>query len=272
MNIFRLLGDLAHLISKGILIFSIHRNKSAEGVSFLTQAMYALVFLARYPDLFYRFVSLYNTTMKIVYVVTAFYVLILMHSIYPRSTEGRLAWQITAITLALAALVGLIFNYVFTFTEIAWSFSIALEAFCVIPQLILLRETSVPTVITSFYLLALGSYRALYIPNWIYRYFTEGIVDPIAVTFGIIQTALYLDFAYVYYSRQRIKLRDGVLVDSEDYERGWIIRWFRRREGASLQSEEGAAEEGRIALPVDDAEPRPAPPKATARAEPPTAT
>jgi hypothetical protein len=31
MNIFRLLGDLAHMSSKGILIWSIHRNKSAEG-------------------------------------------------------------------------------------------------------------------------------------------------------------------------------------------------------------------------------------------------
>jgi hypothetical protein len=31
---------------------------------------------------------------------------------------------------------------------------------CVLPQLLLLRQTTVPTVIDSYYLLALGSYRA----------------------------------------------------------------------------------------------------------------
>ena len=41
--------------------------------------------------------------------------------------------------------------------------------------------------------------------------------------FGIIQTAFYLDFAWVYYSRQRIKLRNGGIVDSEDLSRGWLV-------------------------------------------------
>ena len=31
LNVFRLLGDLAHISSKCILIFAIQRNKSAEG-------------------------------------------------------------------------------------------------------------------------------------------------------------------------------------------------------------------------------------------------
>lgn len=33
------------------------------------------------------------------------------------------------------------------------------------------------------------------------RYFTEGVVDPIAVTAGILQTGLYLDFFYVYFTK-----------------------------------------------------------------------
>jgi hypothetical protein len=40
---------------------------------------------------------------------------------------------------------------------------------CVLPQLLLLRQTTVPTVIDSYYLLALGSYRGFYILNWIHR-------------------------------------------------------------------------------------------------------
>jgi hypothetical protein len=116
----------------------------------------------------------------------------------------------------------------------------------------------VPTVITSRYLLTLGLYRALYIPNWVYRYVYESMVDPIAVVFGVIQTAFYLDFAWVYYSRQRIKLRGGVLVDSEDFQRGWVVRWLGGKEAVPLQPQDGGAivpeealEEGRIALPPD---------------------
>lgn len=33
------------------------------------------------------------------------------------------------------------------------------------------------------------------------RYFTEGVVDPIAVTAGLVQTGLYLDFFYVYFTK-----------------------------------------------------------------------
>jgi len=33
------------------------------------------------------------------------------------------------------------------------------------------------------------------------RYFTEGLVDPIAVTAGIVQTGLYIDFFYVYFTK-----------------------------------------------------------------------
>ncbi len=34
-----------------------------------------------------------------------------------------------------------------------------------------------------------------------YRYFSEDLVDPIAVTAGLLQTALYIDFFYVYFTK-----------------------------------------------------------------------
>src|SRR4029077_16697308 len=48
--------------------------------------------------------------------------------------------------------------------------------------------------------------------------------DPISGVFGVIQTAFYIDFAWVYYSRQRVKLRNGGIVDSEDFQKGWLVR------------------------------------------------
>jgi hypothetical protein len=107
-----------------------------------------------------------------------------------------------------------------------WVFSQILESVCVLPQLLLLRQTTVPTVIDSFYLVALGSYRALYCVNWFIREFEISGKKPntVSVIFGIIQTALYIDFAWVYYTRQRVKLRGGGIVDADDMSRGWLLR------------------------------------------------
>lgn len=44
-----------------------------------------------------------------------------------------------------------------------------------------------------------------------------------SVTFGIIQTALYVDFAWVYWTRQRVKLRNGGVVDSEDLRKSFLV-------------------------------------------------
>lgn len=79
-------------------------------------------------------------------------------------------------------------------------------------------------MINSRYLVTLGSYRAFYILNWLVRGFgSEHYWDPIAVIFGIVQTAFYLDFAWVYYTRQRVKLRHGGVVDSEDFRNSWLV-------------------------------------------------
>jgi hypothetical protein len=117
-------------------------------------------------------------------------------------------------------------------------FSLILESVCVLPQLLLLRQTTVPTVIDSFYLLALGSYRAFYILNWIEREFDDyWKPDPISVTCGIVQTALYLDFAWVYWTRQRVKLRSGGIVDADDLSRGWLVSKILGRPSMNAEEE-----------------------------------
>lgn len=105
-----------------------------------------------------------------------------------------------------------------------WVLSEILESVCVLPQLLLLRQTTVPTVIDSFYLVTLGAYRGLYCLNWFIRGIEQDKPDAVSVIFGIIQTALYVDFAWVYYTRQRVKLRGGGIVDADDIRRGWLLR------------------------------------------------
>lgn len=102
-----------------------------------------------------------------------------------------------------AAALAIVFPYYYTFWEILWAFSIWLEAVAILPQLFMLQRTGEAETITTHYLAALGIYRALYIPNWIYRYFTEvnHKVDWIAIVAGIIQTILYSDFFWIYYTK-----------------------------------------------------------------------
>lgn len=92
------MGDLSHMLSKCILIFAIHRNRSAEGVSLITQILYALVFCTRYLDVFSEN-SAWNFVFKIFYILSSFYILGVMQWVYARSREREIAWKIGAIIL-----------------------------------------------------------------------------------------------------------------------------------------------------------------------------
>lgn len=93
-------------------------------------------------------------------------------------------------------------NHDFTYQlQVLWTFSIWLESVAILPQLFLLQRTGEADTITTHYLFALGLYRALYIPNWIYRYFAERHFQPVPILAGIIQTLLYSDFFYIYYTK-----------------------------------------------------------------------
>lgn len=119
----------------------------------------------------------------------------------------------------------------------------------------LLRQTTVPTVIGSFYLAALGLYRFLYVLNWIDRAISEGseYKDPTSWVWGTIQTALMIDFGWVYWTRQRVKLRRGGVVDSEDLSRGWLVGRLVGRKSLDFDFDEEEA----AARDAENAQPRP---------------
>ncbi|TQN72872.1 ER lumen protein-retaining receptor [Colletotrichum shisoi] len=245
-NLFRYMGDISHLLSKCILMFAIHRNRSAEGVSLITQGLYAIVFCTRYLDLFSQQTP-WNLIFKLFYISSSFYIIGAMQWIFPRTREREISWKVGAGVFAgsllLSPFVMMIFEDWWGFKVWLWVFSQILESTCILPQLLLLRQTTVPTVIDSFYLVTLGSYRAFYLLGWITRELDINDKDPstVSVIFGIVQTALYLDFAWVYYTRQRVKLRNGGIVDADDLSRGWLLnRIFGKRIDVQSDDEESA--------------------------------
>ncbi|XP_003705309.1 ER lumen protein-retaining receptor [Megachile rotundata] len=201
MNIFRLLGDSSHLLAIIILLLKIWKTRSCAGISGKSQILFAFVYTTRYLDLLTTYISSYNTFMKIIFIATSYATVFLMYVKFKATYDHnhdtfRIEFLILP-TLVLALLI----NHEFTVVEILWTFSIYLESVAILPQLFMVSKTGEAESITSHYLFALGSYRGLYLLNWVYRYYAEYHYDLIAIVAGLVQTVLYCDFFYLYITK-----------------------------------------------------------------------
>ncbi|XP_058103944.1 ER lumen protein-retaining receptor-like [Magnolia sinica] len=201
MNVFRLAGDMTHLLSIILLLMKIRTMKSCAGISLKTQELYVIVFITRYLDLFTKYFSFYNTVMKLVFLATSITIVWYMryHKVV-RQTYNKDEDTFRHFLLVLPCLVlALVIHRSFTTTEVLWTFSLYLEAVAILPQLVLLQRSRNIDNLTENYVFLLGAYRALYLVNWVYRFFAEKRQTRwIPWISGIIQTALYADFFYYY--------------------------------------------------------------------------
>jgi ER lumen protein retaining receptor len=153
-------------------------------------------------DIFWTFTdSAWNTIFKLLYLSSSGYTLHLMLNDYRPTQDPQLDTFRVSYLLGGSGVLALLFPLKYTIVEILWAFSIWLESVAILPQLFMLQRTGEAETITTHYLFALGAYRALYIPNWIWRYVTEGWLEPRALVAGIVQTVLYSDFFWVYYTK-----------------------------------------------------------------------
>ncbi|KAK4166152.1 ER lumen protein retaining receptor-domain-containing protein [Cladorrhinum sp. PSN259] len=202
LNLFRVAGDFSHLASIFILLHKIIQLKSCSGISFKSQILYLLVYVTRYLDLPWTN-SPYNFLFKVTFISSQLYIIYLMARAYKPTNDPNLDTFHVEYLLGFAAALALLFPYKYSVLEVSWAFSIWLEAVAILPQLFMLQRTGEAEAMTAHYIFALGLYRALYIPNWIWRYFNEPThkVDTIAVVAGIVQTVLYSDFFWIYYTK-----------------------------------------------------------------------
>lgn len=171
------------------------------GISGKSQILFTVVYISRYLDLFTTYISLYNSVMKLVFLgasgATIYLIYLKFRATYDHNHDS---FRIEFL-LVPCALLALLINHDFSLMEILWTFSIYLESVAILPQLFLVSKTGEAESITSHYLFALGSYRALYLLNWVYRYFSEAHYDLIVIFAGIVQTILYCDFFYLYITK-----------------------------------------------------------------------
>jgi len=201
MNVFRLAGDLSHLLAIILLLMKIWKTRSCAGISGKSQFLFALVFTTRYLDLFTNFISLYNSTMKCIYIGCAYFTVYLVYVKFKATYDGNHdTFRAEFLVVPVGGLAFLV-NHEFSALEILWTFSIYLESVAILPQLFMISKTGEAETITTHYLFALGLYRGLYLFNWVYRYHSEGFFDLIAIVAGVVQTILYCDFFYLYVTK-----------------------------------------------------------------------
>ncbi|XP_050385979.1 ER lumen protein-retaining receptor-like isoform X1 [Argentina anserina] len=152
-------------------------------------------------DLIVKYYSLYNTLFKLIFIATSFatawymrYHKVVKHT-YNKDQDTFRHYYLILVCLVLALLI----PHGFTVLQVLWTFSIYLEAVAILPQLVLLQSSKNIDNLTGNYVFLLGTYRALYLLSWIYRFFTElHRIRWIPWVSGLVQTALYADFFYYY--------------------------------------------------------------------------
>jgi ER lumen protein retaining receptor len=85
-------------------------------VSLITQALYCVVFIVRYLDLFsnlHGFLGFWNFSLKVFYISSSLYIVFLMTRVYARTREREKAWKMgiwsVAGSLVTAPVVAAIF-------------------------------------------------------------------------------------------------------------------------------------------------------------------
>ena len=131
-NIFRILGDLCHLLSFIVILSKIKKTKSCYGrllctkwvlgISFKTQGLYFIVYITRYLDLYKVILHpsklanglvLYNSIMKVLYISLTLYISNMMMRVSPYRTtydKNGDSYDVVKWALAPAAILAILFH------------------------------------------------------------------------------------------------------------------------------------------------------------------
>jgi len=207
MNLFRMIGDFSHYLAILTIFIKIISSKSCQGISGKSQILFLCVFITRYLDVFTNFISLYNTSIKIFFILSTLTNIFLVFVKYKGTiSSDQDTFKIQFLVLG-AALLALLINHEFAVLEVCWTFSIYLEAVSIIPQLSVSSQAKAVEPVMLLYLAALGCHKLFYIFNWVHRYYNEGFYDIIAISAGIVQTAIYANFFVLYTIKKLAQLK-----------------------------------------------------------------
>jgi ER lumen protein retaining receptor len=180
-----------------VLIFKIIKTRSCHSVSGKTTILYAGIFSCCYlvlPDV----LSLYIVVLKIYFLLSIYLILGFVYGLFRKTRDkSNDTYPIHYLFVCAVLLAFCTYDFndqLIVNDELLWRFSITLEIFAIVPQLRLIKNQCTIDKTMTCYLTMLGSYQALYICNWLYRYQREQYLEPITFTSGCFQTMIYLYF------------------------------------------------------------------------------
>ena len=198
-NIFRYLADFSHLISVCLLLHKMLTKKSCYGVSLKTQILYLIVFCCRYLNSGLFAPPIYNIIFKIFYISSAAVIVALMMGKLRASYEVRHDTFRIEVILIVCLPLAFFSRLRSGFEYFMLSYSLWVESFAIVPQLVLLGRSKKLDVLNREYIFFLSIYRLFYLLNWIYKLATDtGKTAHVVWITGILQTLIYSDFIYVY--------------------------------------------------------------------------
>ena len=170
------IGSLFSLLSIFYLIYNIYRRKHTEGISFNSQLLYAI---SHYARLFYfPFTSLveykFSWLIIIISVIFPTIILIQMVKYTPLSSSLEKNKVDYRIIILIAFILSVISNYSKEYdwsnSQLALRFSIILESFALLPQLLLMKKEQYIQQFIGYYILFITISRVFRILFWISQY------------------------------------------------------------------------------------------------------
>lgn len=98
-------------------LFSLHL--SLLGVSLKTQELYVLVFVTRYLDLFWNFLSLYNSVMKVIFLTATIATVYLMRFKYKHTYDKEHDTFRVLFLIIPCTVLALVFHYDTSIPEVS---------------------------------------------------------------------------------------------------------------------------------------------------------
>lgn len=147
---------------------------------------------------------MYNSVLKVFYILSTAWAIWLINKITespydPEQDSFQHRKYILLPVFFLTVMIGgekLIQRSGYYMLEFLWTFSIILESFAMLPQLVLVWRHRRVERLAGFYIFAMGLYRIFYIFNWVYRAHTEIHYRHhwLVYVCGVVQSILYVDF------------------------------------------------------------------------------
>jgi len=205
------LTDVSLFGSFLVLLYKMISRRTARGVSAKTQILYLLMFCSRYINKTLLDPPLWDTIVKILFLVFSALVVLLMICKFQKTYDKRHdAFRIVFI-LVIAGVASYFSAPTKSIAGIAYTFSFWIESLLMVPQIILLGRLKGVYILTRNYLLVLSLYQLMRSLDWISRLVQSWKETPKFVWItGSLQLATYGGFLRAY-AKATVKGPDDAL-------------------------------------------------------------